>query len=340
MTMNTHASSTAMLLTVSDLKTTFDTPRGLVTSVDGVSFSIAPGKTLGLVGESGSGKSVTSLSLMRLVERSNGRIAGGSMLFKSGNGEVDLKRLPEKEMRAVRGNEIAMVFQEPMTSLDPVWPVGKQIAEAVRLHQGASKVEARHRAIEMLRLVGIPAPEKRVDDYPHQMSGGMRQRVMIAIALSCRPSLLIADEPTTALDVTIQAQIIDLIKRLQGEIGMSVLFITHNMGVIAQVADDVAVMYAGQIVEHGPVRRIFSNPRHPYTIGLLNSIPRKGAVGRDGRLPAIGGIPPSPFDLPAGCRFAPRCKFATDDCLRANPPFESVEADHIVRCLHWKEVAP
>ncbi|MUZ74975.1 ATP-binding cassette domain-containing protein [Agrobacterium vitis] len=338
--MNTHASSTAMLLTVSDLKTTFDTPRGLVTSVDGVSFSIAPGKTLGLVGESGSGKSVTSLSLMRLVERSNGRIAGGSMLFKSGNGEVDLKRLPEKEMRAVRGNEIAMVFQEPMTSLDPVWPVGKQIAEAVRLHQGASKVEARHRAIEMLRLVGIPAPEKRVDDYPHQMSGGMRQRVMIAIALSCRPSLLIADEPTTALDVTIQAQIIDLIKRLQGEIGMSVLFITHNMGVIAQVADDVAVMYAGQIVEHGPVRRIFSNPRHPYTIGLLNSIPRKGAVGRDGRLPAIGGIPPSPFDLPAGCRFAPRCKFATDDCLRANPPFESVEADHIVRCLHWKEVAP
>ncbi|MVA56719.1 ABC transporter ATP-binding protein [Agrobacterium vitis] len=338
--MNTHASSTAMLLTVSDLKTTFDTPRGLVTSVDGVSFSIAPGKTLGLVGESGSGKSVTSLSLMRLVERSNGRIAGGSMLFKNGNGEVDLKRLPEKEMRAVRGNEIAMVFQEPMTSLDPVWPVGKQIAEAVRLHQGASKVEARHRAIEMLRLVGIPAPEKRVDDYPHQMSGGMRQRVMIAIALSCRPSLLIADEPTTALDVTIQAQIIDLIKRLQGEIGMSVLFITHNMGVIAQVADDVAVMYAGQIVEHGPVRRIFSNPRHPYTIGLLNSIPRKGAVGRDGRLPAIGGIPPSPFDLPAGCRFAPRCKFATDDCLRANPPFESVEADHIVRCLHWKEVAP
>ncbi|MUO80857.1 ATP-binding cassette domain-containing protein [Agrobacterium vitis] len=338
--MNTHASSTAMLLTVSDLKTTFDTPRGLVTSVDGVSFSIAPGKTLGLVGESGSGKSVTSLSLMRLVERSNGRIAGGSMLFKSGNGEVDLKRLPEKEMRAVRGNEIAMVFQEPMTSLDPVWPVGKQIAEAVRLHQGASKVEARHRAIEMLRLVGIPAPEKRVDDYPHQMSGGMRQRVMIAIALSCRPSLLIADEPTTALDVTIQAQIIDLIKRLQGEIGMSVLFITHNMGVIAQVADDVAVMYAGQIVEHGPVRRIFSNPRHPYTIGLLNSIPRKGAVGRDGRLPAIGGIPPSPFDLPAGCRFASRCKFATDDCLRANPPFESVEADHIVRCLHWKEVAP
>nr|WP_326492092.1 ABC transporter ATP-binding protein [Agrobacterium vitis] len=340
MTMNTHASSTAMLLTVSDLKTTFDTPRGLVTSVDGVSFSIAAGKTLGLVGESGSGKSVTSLSLMRLVERTNGRIAGGSMLFKSGNGEVDLKRLPEKEMRAVRGNEIAMVFQEPMTSLDPVWPVGNQIAEAVRLHQGASKAEARHRAIEMLRLVGIPAPEKRVDDYPHQMSGGMRQRVMIAIALSCRPSLLIADEPTTALDVTIQAQIIDLIKRLQGEIGMSVLFITHNMGVIAQVADDVAVMYAGQIVEHGPVRRIFSNPRHPYTIGLLNSIPRKGAVGSDGRLPAIGGIPPSPFDLPAGCRFAPRCKFATDDCLRANPPFESVEADHIVRCLHWKEVAP
>nr|WP_234895321.1 ABC transporter ATP-binding protein [Agrobacterium vitis] len=340
MTMNTQPSSTAALLTVSDLNTTFDTARGLVNSVDGVSFSIAPGKTLGLVGESGSGKSVTSLSLMRLIERSNGRIEGGSMLFKSRNGEVDLVGLPEKEMRSIRGNEIAMVFQEPMTSLDPVWRVGKQIAEAVRLHQGASKAEARHRAIEMLRLVGIPAPEKRVDDYPHQMSGGMRQRVMIAIALSCRPSLLIADEPTTALDVTIQAQIIDLIKRLQVEIGMSVLFITHNMGVIAQVADHVAVMYAGQIVEHGPVRRIFSNPRHPYTIGLLNSIPRKGAVGSDGRLQAIGGIPPSPFDLPTGCRFAPRCTFATDDCSRANPPFESVEADHIVRCLHWKEVAP
>nr|WP_272493284.1 MULTISPECIES: ABC transporter ATP-binding protein [Rhizobium/Agrobacterium group] len=340
MTMNTQPSSTAALLTVSDLNTTFDTARGLVNSVDGVSFSIAPGKTLGLVGESGSGKSVTSLSLMRLIERSNGRIEGGSMLFKSRNGEVDLVGLPEKEMRTIRGNEIAMVFQEPMTSLDPVWRVGKQIAEAVRLHQGASKAEARHRAIEMLRLVGIPAPEKRVDDYPHQMSGGMRQRVMIAIALSCRPSLLIADEPTTALDVTIQAQIIDLIKRLQVEIGMSVLFITHNMGVIAQVADHVAVMYAGQIVEHGPVRRIFSNPRHPYTIGLLNSIPRKGAVGSDGRLQAIGGIPPSPFDLPTGCRFAPRCTFATDDCSRANPPFESVEADHIVRCLHWKEVAP
>ncbi|MCF1464830.1 ABC transporter ATP-binding protein [Agrobacterium vitis] len=338
--MNTQPSSTAALLTVSDLNTTFDTARGLVNSVDGVSFSIAPGKTLGLVGESGSGKSVTSLSLMRLIERSNGRIEGGSMLFKSRNGEVDLVGLPEKEMRTIRGNEIAMVFQEPMTSLDPVWRVGKQIAEAVRLHQGASKAEARHRAIEMLRLVGIPAPEKRVDDYPHQMSGGMRQRVMIAIALSCRPSLLIADEPTTALDVTIQAQIIDLIKRLQVEIGMSVLFITHNMGVIAQVADHVAVMYAGQIVEHGPVRRIFSNPRHPYTIGLLNSIPRKGAVGSDGRLQAIGGIPPSPFDLPTGCRFAPRCTFATDDCSRANPPFESVEADHIVRCLHWKEVAP
>ncbi|MCF1496270.1 ATP-binding cassette domain-containing protein [Agrobacterium vitis] len=338
--MNTQPSSTAALLTVSDLNTTFDTARGLVNSVDGVSFSIAPGKTLGLVGESGSGKSVTSLSLMRLIERSNGRIEGGSMLFKSRNGEVDLVGLPEKEMRSIRGNEIAMVFQEPMTSLDPVWRVGKQIAEAVRLHQGASKAEARHRAIEMLRLVGIPAPEKRVDDYPHQMSGGMRQRVMIAIALSCRPSLLIADEPTTALDVTIQAQIIDLIKRLQVEIGMSVLFITHNMGVIAQVADHVAVMYAGQILEHGPVRRIFSNPRHPYTIGLLNSIPRKGAVGSDGRLQAIGGIPPSPFDLPTGCRFAPRCTFATDDCSRANPPFESVEVDHIVRCLHWKEVAP
>ncbi len=340
MTVTSQAAAAAPLLTVSDLKTTFDTPRGLVTSVDGVSFSIQPGKTLGLVGESGSGKSVTSLSILRLVERGNGRIAGGSIRFNGRNGDVDLVRLPEKAMRDIRGNEIAMVFQEPMTSLDPVWPVGKQIAEAVRLHQGAGKREARERAIEMLRLVGIPAPEKRVDDYPHQMSGGMRQRVMIAIALSCRPSLLIADEPTTALDVTIQAQILDLIKRLQAEIGMSVLFITHNMGVIAQVADDVAVMYAGQIVEQGPVRKIFSSPRHPYTIGLLNSIPRKGAVNADGRLPAIGGLPPSLFNLPAGCRFAPRCKFATSDCTRDNPPLETIEPDHAVRCIRWKEIAP
>lgn len=340
MTMKNEPSGSAPLLTVSDLKTTFGTMRGLVTSVDGVSFSIAPGKTLGLVGESGSGKSVTSFSILRLVERGNGRIAGGSIRFSSRNGAVDLATLPERDMRNIRGNEVAMVFQEPMTSLDPVWPVGKQIAEAVRLHQGVSKTEARSRAIEMLRLVGIPAPEKRVDDYPHQMSGGMRQRVMIAIALSCRPSLLIADEPTTALDVTIQAQILDLIKRLQAEIGMSVLFITHNMGVIAQVADDVAVMYAGQIVEQGPVRRIFSNPCHPYTIGLLNSIPRKGAVNSDGRLPAIGGIPPSPFSLPSGCRFAPRCKFATLDCSLANLTLETIEPDHDVRCIRWKEIAP
>nr|WP_188910820.1 ABC transporter ATP-binding protein [Aureimonas endophytica] len=326
------------LLSIRDLTTVFPTERGTVRSVDGVSFDIVPGRTLGLVGESGSGKSVTSLSILRLIERGGGRIAGGSIRLGGKGRAVDLATASEPELRAIRGNDVAMVFQEPMTSLDPVWSVGRQIEEAVRLHQKVGRREARARAVELLRLVGIPAPEKRVDDYPHQLSGGMRQRVMIAIALACRPSLLIADEPTTALDVTIQAQILDLIARLQKEIGMAVLFITHNLGVIAQIADEVAVMYAGQIVERAPVRAIFADPRHPYTQGLLDSIPRQGHAAGGGRLPAIGGLPPSPLALPPGCRFAPRCRFAIDACLGANPPLETVAPGRAVRCLRWREV--
>jgi len=329
------------LLSVRNLRTRFTTARGPIHSVDDVSFDVAPGKTLGLVGESGSGKSVTSLSIMRLIERGGGEIVNGSILLDRGKGPEDITRLGERQMRRIRGNEMAMIFQEPMTSLDPVWSIGAQIAETIRLHQGVGKAEARRQAVEMLRLVGIPAPERRVDDYPHQLSGGMRQRVMIAIALSCRPALLIADEPTTALDVTIQAQILDLIARLQNEIGMSVVFITHNLGVVAQIADEVAVMYAGQIVERGPVREIFANPRHPYTVGLLRSIPRAGSSQSDTpdtRLATIGGAPPSLTDLPPGCRFAPRCPLATAACTEQAPQIEEVAPDHGSRCLRWREV--
>lgn len=336
--------SPAPLLEVSGLKTSFKTPRGTVKSVDDVSFSIAPGRTLGVVGESGSGKSVTSLSIMRLVARGGGSIDDGTIrLNRPGSAPLDIRALDEKAMRKVRGNDIAMIFQEPMTSLDPVWSIGDQIIEAIRLHQDVSKTEARIKAIEMLRLVGIPAPESRVDDYPHQLSGGMRQRVMIAIALSCRPALLIADEPTTALDVTIQAQILDLIRRLQSEIGMSVLFITHNLGVVAEIADRVAVMYAGQVVEEGPVRTIFSAPRHPYTVGLLKSIPMPGRSQQGGehsrKLDTIGGTPPNPLALPPGCRFAPRCPLAIEACRAAPPPLFDVGPDHGARCIRWQEVS-
>ncbi len=330
----------APLVDVKNLRTTFDTPRGKVISVDDVSFAVPAGQTLGLVGESGSGKSVTSLSLMRLVERGGGRIETGAITLRDRSGKaIDLLSLSDFEMRKIRGRDIAMVFQEPMTSLDPVWSIGAQIAESVRLHQGVSKAGARARAIEMLRLVGIPAPEQRVDDYPHQLSGGMRQRAMIAIALSCRPSLLIADEPTTALDVTIQAQILDLIRRLQSEIGMSVLFITHNLGVVAEIADRVAVMYAGQVVEEAPVNEIFANPRHPYTVGLMASIPGATTVAADKRLPTIGGAPPGPLELPSGCRFAPRCPWATNACRSQVPELEVVASGHKARCIRWREVA-
>jgi peptide/nickel transport system ATP-binding protein len=304
------------LLRVEDLVTEFQTTDGVVRAVDKVSFSIRPGQTLGLVGESGSGKSVTALSIMRLISRP-GRVAEGSVYFDG----KDLLDLEEEEMRQVRGSDIAMIFQEPMTSLNPVYTVGDQIAEAVRLHMKVSKDEAWKRAIEMLKKVRVPAAERRVHEYPHNLSGGMRQRVMIAMALSCNPKLLIADEPTTALDVTIQAQILDLMADLQREFGMSILMITHDLGVVAQVCEDVVVMYAGQIVEQGPVRALFNSPQHPYTEGLLASIPRLGMT-QSQKLKVIRGVVPNPLRLPPGCRFAPRCDYRWELCAKPPPLFD------------------
>lgn len=339
--MNAIAQDT--LLTVNDLKTYFYTDDGVVKAVDGVSFHIQKGETLAVVGESGSGKSQTSLSIMRLIPSPPGKIVEGSILFRGRDGKPkDLAHLPEAEMRKIRGNEISMIFQEPMTSLNPVYTVGDQIAEAVRLHQGKTTREAFAVATEMLRLVGIPAPEKRVHEYPHQLSGGMRQRVMIAMALSCNPALLIADEPTTALDVTIQAQILDLMRKLQKEIGMSILFITHNLGVVAEMADRVVVMYGGRVVEEGDVVEIFKKPKHPYTLGLLNSIPRVDyGVQEDHerrRLEAIPGNVPSPLNLPPGCAFTPRCKYAQEACSAAVPPLVDTGNGHMSRCIRWKEL--
>jgi len=304
----------APLLQVKNLRTSFFTPEGEVRAVDDVSFEVDEGKTLGLVGESGCGKSVTSLSIMRLVPSPPGRIVGGQVLF----GGRDLLKLDKEQMRRVRGNDISMVFQEPMTSLNPVFTVGDQIMEAIRLHQGSDKREARSRAIEMLRLVKIADPEERIDVYPHQLSGGMRQRVMIAMALSCNPKLLIADEPTTALDVTIQAQILDLMKELQQKLGMALLLITHDLGVVAEQADEVAIMYAGKIVEEAAPDAIFSRPLHPYTLGLLNSVPGIGGVKKK-RLEAIPGVVPNPLDLPGGCRFRDRCPKAAGICAEGEP---------------------
>jgi peptide/nickel transport system ATP-binding protein len=323
----------APLLEVQDLRTFFHAEGTVARAVDGVSFTVGAGETLAIVGESGSGKSVTSLSIMRLVPIPPGEIAGGRVLFRG----RDLLALPEPEMRHIRGNEIGMIFQEPMSSLNPLLTVGEQIAEVVRLHQGLGRTAARQRAIEMLGRVNIPDPERRAREYPHRLSGGMRQRVMIAMALACRPALLIADEPTTALDVTIQAQILHLIRALQIEMSMSVLFITHNLGVVAQVADRVAVMYAGRIVEQGDVRTVFAAPLHPYTRALLRSIPRVEAVGRDPshRLLSIPGQVPSPVALPPGCSYAPRCPLADDVCRTAMPPLAEVIAEHDVRCHHW-----
>jgi oligopeptide/dipeptide ABC transporter ATP-binding protein len=333
------------ILDVAGLSTRFPTRRGLVKAVDDVSFRLGRGETLAVVGESGSGKSVTCLSIMRLVGQSGGQIAGGRMLFRRRDGRVaDLAAETEAAMRAIRGNEIAMIFQEPMTSLDPVHTVGGQIAEAVRLHRKISRRGAAEVAAQMLEYVGIPSPRARANDFPHQMSGGMRQRVMIAMALSCRPSLLIADEPTTALDVTIQAQILDLIRRLQREQNMSVLFITHNLGVVAEIADRVVVMYAGRVVEEADKRAIFRSPRHPYTIGLLGSIPRVDQSRRAGemrktRLDAIPGQAPPPLDRPAGCAFAPRCAMAIDACRAAEPPLVPVGPAHSSACIRVAELA-
>ncbi len=303
------------LLSVQNLRTGFDTREGFLRAVDGVDFEIAQGGTLGVVGESGSGKSVTALSVMRLVDRP-GRIADDSRIVFEGR---DLVTLQEGELAKIRGNEISMIFQEPMTSLNPVFTVGDQIAEAVQLHQNVGAKAGMARAVEMMQLVGIPSPKQRVNDYPHQLSGGMRQRVMIAMALSCNPKLLIADEPTTALDVTVQAQILELMKELRERLGMAILLITHDLGVIAEMVDEVVVMYAGRVVERGPVAEVFASPQHPYTESLLLSIPLLG-MRYSTPLQAIRGVVPSPLEWPAGCRFAPRCDYAFDRCIGEDPP--------------------
>jgi len=307
------------LLSVRNLRTGFDTREGFLRAVDGVDFDIAQGGTLGVVGESGCGKSVTALSVMRLVDRP-GRIAEDSEILFDGR---NLVALDEPELGKIRGNEISMIFQEPMTSLNPVFTVGDQISEAVQLHQKVSPKEARDRAVEMMQLVGIPSPGQRVDDYPHQLSGGMRQRVMIAMALSCNPKLLIADEPTTALDVTVQAQILELMKELRERLGMAIMLITHDLGVVAEMVDEVVVMYAGRVVERGPVADVFASPQHPYTESLLDSIPLLG-MRYSTPLKAIRGVVPSPLEWPAGCRFAPRCDYAFDRCIDHDPPLLSV----------------
>jgi peptide/nickel transport system ATP-binding protein len=316
------------LLEIENLKTYFKTDDGLAKAVDGVSYSVDKQETLGLVGESGCGKSVTALSVMRLVPTPPAINAGGEIRFNGKN----LLALSENEMRHIRGNRISMIFQEPMTSLNPVFTCGNQIAEAVELHQKLSKKDAKQKSIEMLALVGIPAPEQRFSDYPHQLSGGMRQRIMIAMALSCNPEFLIADEPTTALDVTVQAQILELIKRLQAELGMGVIMITHDLGVIAEVSDRVAVMYASKIVEYGEASQIFDNPLHPYTKGLLNSIPRLGR--RIERLNVIEGSVPAATNFPKGCNFSSRCAFADDRCWNEEPPLVEYETGHTAAC--WK----
>ncbi|WP_348672321.1 ABC transporter ATP-binding protein [uncultured Abyssibacter sp.] len=302
------------LLEVDNLQVEFATDRGIARAIDGVSFEVNEGETLGIVGESGCGKSVTSLSIMGLIPRPPGRIAGGEIRFAGEN----LTRLPEKAYRKLRGSDISMIFQEPMTALNPVFTIGNQISDVLRRHKGLSRKQARARGIEMLAEVGIPAPEKRIDEYPHQLSGGMRQRVMIAMALSCDPKLLIADEPTTALDVTIQAQVLELIKKLAADHGTAVILITHDLGVVAETCDRAAVMYCGKIIEQGPVDALFEYPRHPYTAGLLASVPRI-RPDRLPRLPTIPGIVPDLLDLPRGCRFRDRCGQALERCGQFDP---------------------
>jgi len=319
------------LLEIRNLTTTFSV-RGLTAkAVDDVSLSILPGQTLGLVGESGCGKSVTAHSIMRLIPSPPGRIAAGEIRFEG----QDLATLSEARMRRIRGNRISMIFQEPMTSLNPTYPVGDQVGEVIRLHAKLSRAAARERSIDMFKLVGIPAAEKRIDDYPHQMSGGMRQRVMIAMALACNPQLMIADEPTTALDVTIQAQILELMNRLKAETGAAILFITHDLGVIAEMSQHVAVMYAGRMMEYADARTLFADPRNPYTVGLLGSIPVLGRRGVRGRLRTIPGMVPSLLRLPEGCLFSDRCPDVFDDCRRVAPPMVPAGENHLVRCLKY-----
>jgi peptide/nickel transport system ATP-binding protein/oligopeptide transport system ATP-binding protein len=316
------------LLEIRDLKTYFFTGGKVVKAVDGVSYSIAKGKTLGLVGESGCGKSVSALSILKLIPSPPGEIVGGTITFEG----RDLLKLSESEMRSLRGDDIAMIFQEPMTSLNPVFTIGYQISEAIRLHKKASKAEAKETAIDLLHKVNIPSPEQRYGEYPHQLSGGMKQRAMIAMGISCNPKLLIADEPTTALDVTIQAQILDLLMELRDEFEMSTLLITHDLGVVAETTDDVAVMYAGQIVEYTSTRELFANPKHPYTVGLFGSLPKLGEKHRN--LNTIEGSVPDPADYPAGCRFHPRCNLMEEKCKMTEIDIREIAPEHLVRC--WK----
>ena len=314
------------LLEIKNLKTHFFTHEGTVKAVDGVSFKINQGETLGIVGESGSGKSVTALSVMRLIPHPPGKIVGGEIYFEG----KDLLKLDDKEIRKMRGKKISMIFQEPMTSLDPVFTIGHEIGEVIQLHQGLSNEEARKKSIEILKVVGMPDVEKRIDNYPHELSGGMRQRVMIAMALSCNPTLLIADEPTTALDVTIQAQILRLINDLKDKFGASVMLITHDLGVIAEMCDNVAVMYAGNIVEYTDVYTLFNNPLHPYTKGLSKSMPRMNVEAE--HLDAIPGMVPNLLDLPSGCPFHPRCDLSFKKCVEEMPELIEIENSHLVRC--------
>jgi peptide/nickel transport system ATP-binding protein len=329
-----HGGLNGPLLHIKGLKTYFNTDEGLVHAVDGVDLTIGRGETLSVVGESGCGKTVTALSVLKLIAMPPGRIVDGQILWQG----RDLVPLNADEMNRIRASEIAIVFQEPMTSLNPVYTIGDQISEVIQLHQGLSRRAALDRAIDMLALVQIPNPKRRIDDYPHHFSGGMRQRVMIAMALSCNPKLLIADEPTTALDVTIQAQILDLLQDMKSRLGMSIMLITHAMGVVAEVAQRVAVMYAGKVVEEASVDRLFADPRHPYTQGLIRSIPRIDlAAVRKRRLETIAGTVPKLIDPPAGCRFASRCRFAIDECARAQPELREIEAGHKVACIRAEE---
>ncbi|MCH7580035.1 MAG: ABC transporter ATP-binding protein [Chloroflexi bacterium] len=323
----------APLLQIKDLRTSFFTDDGVVRAVDGVTYDLEEGETLGLVGESGCGKSVSALSILRLIPTPPGKIVGGEVIFE---GE-DLLKVSEDEIRHVRGNQIAMVFQEPMTSLNPVLTIGRQLTEALELHLDMDQGAALRRAVQLLEMVGISDAQTRVSDYPHQFSGGMRQRVMIAMALSCNPKVLLADEPTTALDVTIQAQVLEILARLSRELGTAIIIITHNLGVVARYADRVNVMYAGRIVESGTAKELYANPRHPYTLGLLKSVPRLDQA-RKTKLDPIEGVPPDLINMPKGCSFYPRCSYRVDKCAQETPPLAAVNEKHYAACWEWQKV--
>ncbi|WP_102958108.1 ABC transporter ATP-binding protein [Mangrovicella endophytica] len=336
-----HTHGSPPVLAVRDLRTHFHTEAGIIRAVNGVDLTVREGETLAVVGESGSGKSVTGLTVMRLLGRTSARVEGGTIRFSRKSGEeLDLLALPEREMQKVRGRDVAMIFQDPMSSLNPVFTVGDQIAEPIRIHEGLGRREARERALDLLRQVGISDPDGRIDAYPHQLSGGMRQRVMIAVALACDPRLLIADEPTTALDVTIQSQIVTLLKRLQTERRMAMIFVTHDLKLVGEIADRVAVMYASQVVEEGPVAEVLASPKHPYTRALLDCIPsRRDAAGNRRQLRPIPGVLPNPLSPPEGCHFHPRCVHAQPRCAGTEPVLERVSDERQTRCLPWREIA-